>query len=99
MFSCEMDDPRITEMDPIRKMWMFYQWLGDQNDDAELAKNHGYLIGSFINPQAVQKLIGESGVSHKSTDAEFDRTTEMMEKEIKMSEQKPSKKKRRKLKT
>ena len=39
MWNCEVDDPRIIDMDPVRKIWMFEQWVGDHRDDAELAKN------------------------------------------------------------
>lgn len=98
MFKCEIDDPKIEEMDPIRKMWMFYSWLTDQKDKAEFAKNQAYLIGSFINPEAVQKLLGESGTTHKSTDAEFAKTVELMEKEVERSNKPNHKRKKRKIK-
>lgn len=102
MFSCEMDDPRIENMDPIKKMWYFHQWIGDQNDEAELAKNTAYLIGSFTNPEAVKKLMGEGSRSYSSSDEEFAKTTELMEAEVKRAEQKlespGKKKKKRKLK-
>lgn len=105
MFGCEMDDPRIENMDPMKKMWYFHQWVGDQYDQVELAKNHAYLLGSFYNPEAVQKLLGQGGRSYKSTDDEFDKTTELMEQEIKRAgqdktttESKGKKKKKRKLK-
>ena len=90
-----MDDPRIEEMDPMRKMWMFYNWIADQTDKAELAKNQAYLLGSFWNPEAVQKLMGTGGTSHKSTDAEFEKSTEMMEKEIQQANSKERKRKRK----
>lgn len=103
MFGCEMDDPRIEEMDPIKKMWYFHNWVADQNDKVELAKNQAYLVGSFIAPQAVQKILGTEGTAkHKSTDAEFEKTIEMMEKEIKQREDKEKvkgkKKKHRRIK-
>lgn len=63
-------------MDPVMKIYMFHQWLEDVNEQVELFKHHGYLIGSFTNPEAVQKLMGNSTIS--STDEEFDQTWEMV---------------------
>jgi hypothetical protein len=58
-------------MDPVQKMWMYNNWIEDQNDQAELAKNHAYLLASFWNPEAVQEILG-NGNSHKSTDEEYE---------------------------
>jgi len=65
-------------MDPVQKIWMFENWLADQNDDAELAKNHAYLLASFSHPEAVQKLLGNDGNTHQSTDEEFEETSKMI---------------------
>lgn len=70
------DDPRITEMEPIQKIWMFQNWMADQNDKMELAKNHAYLIGSFYNPEAVQQLM--DGPTHESTDDELEDSINMV---------------------
>lgn len=72
-----MDDPRITGMDPVRKMWMFNNWVADQNDEAELAKNHAYLLASFWNPEAVQQIMGE-GNTHESTEEEYEESLRMV---------------------
>jgi len=87
-------------MDPVKKMWMFHNWIADQTDDAELAKNHAYLIGSFWNPEAVQKLRGEGNTVHTSTDEEFDKSTEMVRKatlEAQKVSGKPKKKRKKKI--
>ena len=73
----DLDDPFITDMDPVRKMWMFNNWVADQNDQAELAKNHAYLLASFWNPEAVQQILGE-GNSHESTDEEYEESLNMV---------------------
>jgi len=95
MFRCEPDHPRIDEMDPIKKMWMFNNWIADQNDDIELAKNHAYLLGSFINPEAVQKLRGAGTMTHASTDEEFDKSTEIVSRQLKMEQETPKRKKKK----
>ena len=77
MWGCESDDPRITEMDPVRKMWMYENWVADQIDKAELAKNHAYLLASFSHPEAVQKILGEGNV-HESTEDELNETSKMI---------------------
>lgn len=71
------DDPWITDMDPVQKMWMFEQWLADQGDDAELAKNHAYLLASFDHPEAVKQLLGAGNV-HESTDEDFEESSRMV---------------------
>jgi hypothetical protein len=88
-------------MDPVQKMWMYSNWQADQNDEAELAKNHAYLLASFWNPEAVQELMG-NGNTHSSTDEEFEESSRMVRSEslemlsaLKEMEQ-PIKKRRRK---
>ncbi len=76
MWGCDMDDPRIADMDPVRKLWMYEQWLGDQRDDAELAKNHAYLLGSFWNPEAVQSMM--NNVVHESTEEDMQESMRMV---------------------
>ena len=66
------DDPIIENIDPVQKMWMFENWLEDKSDQYELAKHLGYLIGSFINPEAVRRLTGAGAKQFKSDDKEFD---------------------------
>ena len=76
-FQVTPDDPKIIDMDPVQKMWMYENWLGDQNDDAELAKNHAYLLASFSNPEAVKQILGE-GNTHQSSDEEFEESSRMV---------------------
>lgn len=75
---------------------MYENWLADHSDNAELAKNHAYLVGSFWNPEAVKQLI--DGDAHKSTDEEFEESSKLVRdfslKEIK--ERQKSVRKRRK---
>lgn len=64
-------------MDPVQKIWMYENWLGDQNDDAELAKNHAYLLASFWNPDAVKQILGD-GNAYASSDEEFEESSNMV---------------------
>src|SRR5579885_488068 len=73
----QIDDPDILDMDPVQKIWMYENWLADQNDDAELAKNHAYLLASFWNPEAVKQILGDGNV-HMSTDEEFEESSRMV---------------------
>jgi len=73
-------------MDPVLKLWMYNNWIADQNEQAELAKNHAYLLASFWNPEAVQKILGEGNV-HISTDDEYEESLRMVkEQSIKLME-------------
>ena len=71
-------------MDPVQKIWMYENWLADQDDMAELAKNHAYLLASFSHPDAVKELLGGGNV-HQSTDEEFEETSKMV-KEMNMKD-------------
>jgi hypothetical protein len=72
----DISDPEITEMDLVRKMWLYSQWLGDHRDDAELAKNHAYLLGSFSNPEAVKEMLNNN--VHESTDEDMEESMRMV---------------------
>jgi len=63
-------------MDPVLKLWLYYQWLGDHRDDAELAKNHAYLLGSFWNSEAVQQMMNEN--VHESSDEDMEESMRMV---------------------
>ena len=60
------------------RAWMFYSWAEDYNDEFELLKNQAYLIGSFTNPEAVKRILGQGVEVHKSTDEEFDKLSEAL---------------------
>jgi hypothetical protein len=64
-------------MDPVQKRWLFENWIGDKKDDAELAKNHAYLLASFSHPEEVKQLIGQGNV-HISTEEEFEESSRMV---------------------
>lgn len=98
MFNCKPDDPILEDINPVQKLWMFNNWIADQNDDVELAKNHAYLLGSFWNPEAVAKLRKEGDRTYTSTEEEFNKSTEMVERQLKMEQERPVKKKKRKIK-
>ena len=85
-------------MDPVQKLWMFNNWVADQNDEAELAKNHAYLLASFDHPEAVQQLLGAN--THTSTDEEFEESSRIVrEGSLKMlaalNQEKPIRRRRR----
>jgi len=82
-------------MDPVQKLWMFEHWLADRNDNAELAKNHAYLLASFSHPDAVKQILGQN--EHKSTDEEFEESTKMVKEINAKLEKSNSRKRHRKL--
>lgn len=75
-------------MDSITKIWMYEHWVEDQNDDYSLAKNHAYLLGSFWNPELVQKLAGAD--KSVSSNDDFEESLNMVkrdrDKDLKASE-------------
>jgi hypothetical protein len=84
-------------MDPVQKMWLFNNWIAKQNEQAELAKNHAYLLASFWNPEAVQQILGDGNV-HESTDEEYEESLNIVRNQsIKLLEEenKPLRRRRR----
>lgn len=57
---------------------MYYNWMEDYEDERVSLDNQGYLIGSFINPEAVKKLLGKDGETISQTDEEFEKTSQGM---------------------
>lgn len=92
----DIDDPRILEIDPVHKMWMYNNWVADQNDQAELAKNHAYLLASFWNPEAVQKILGNTN-SHESSDEDYEESLRIVKEQSfsLLAQEKPILKKRK----
>ena len=74
--SIDVGDSEIVNMDPVQKMWLYFQWLGDHRDDAELAKNHAYLLGSFFNAEAVQQMLNDN--IHESSDEDLEESMRMV---------------------
>lgn len=71
------DDPYYEDMDPVLKRWLFESWIADKKDQAELAKNHAYLLASFDHPEAVKQMLGEGNV-HVSSEEDFEESTRMV---------------------
>jgi len=96
MRGCFPDDPQIENIDPVMKAWMFYNWLEDYADENKMLENQGMLIGSFSNPELVQKILGKDGQTFASSDEEFEETSRLvMEANKKADEEKQKIKKRK----
>ncbi len=75
---------------------MFNNWVQDQKDKYELLKHHGMFLGSFINPEAVKKMMDQTTVT--STDEEFENTFKELVENNKLVELESNKPKRRRRK-
>ena len=82
-------------MDPVQKAWMFENWLADQKDSADLAKNHAYLLASFWNPEAVKQILGEGMCVHESSSEDFEESTNMIKQINERNEEKSTTKRRK----
>lgn len=69
-------DSEIVNMDPALKSWLFYSWFNDKKEKLEELKNHALLISSFINPQAVRKMLDAQSVS--TSENEFEESLEFI---------------------
>jgi len=97
MFKKFPDDPEIENMDPIMRAWMFHNWIEDFYDEHKTLENQGYLIGSFINPELVQRVLGKDSETFVSSDKEFDELSKRI-REQNDTQDKSLKKRKRKLK-
>jgi hypothetical protein len=91
-----MSDPWFEEMDPVEKALMFFNWVEDFNDEQKALENQGYLIGTFINPEMVKKMLG-GDKEFASTDEEFEKLSEKILETNRQEETPTRKRKRRKL--
>lgn len=95
------DDPQLEDMDPFMKTWMYVNWLEDFEDEKKMLDNQGYLVGSFINPEMVKKILGHGSETFASSDEEFEKTSQMVAEasnKIEEEKQKSTRKRKRKIK-
>jgi hypothetical protein len=86
-------------MEPMMRAWMFHNWLEDFSDEHKMLENQAYLIGSFINPELVKKLLGVGADTYTSSDKEFEELSKRIREQGKEQDKSLKKRKRkRKLK-
>ncbi len=85
-------------MDPVQKMWMFYSWIEERKEEVDFHKNQAYLIGGFINPSMLSKIINKDENVVSSTDEDFEKTLEMIKESGKDMENNASLRKRKRRK-
>lgn len=85
-------------MDPVQKMWMFYSWIEERREEVDFYKNHAYLIGGFINPSMLSKIVNKDENVVSSTDEDFEKTLEMIKDSNKDMENNASLRKRKRRK-
>lgn len=85
-------------MDPVQKLWMFYSWLEDKNEEREFYKNHAYLIGGFSNPTMLNKILSKDENVVSTSDEDFEKTLKMIKESNENMENNASLKKRRRRK-
>jgi hypothetical protein len=78
---------------------MYFNWMEDHQDEITSLDNQGYLIGSFINPQAVKRILGKDGETISQTDEEFDKSSGELFKQFRQEDAQksiPARKRKRK---
>lgn len=95
------DDPFITEMDPIQKVYMFYHWLEDEKENADKLKNQAYTIGGFSNPEMLQKILQQQNQGNviSSSDEDYEKSLKMVRGELEVETKKSRKRRRKKIGT
>lgn len=63
-------------MDPYLRLFIYESWVKDQEEEAETVKNNAYLLGSFINPEMVNRILDAEKNSHTMSDEAFDELSE-----------------------
>lgn len=51
---------------------MFNNWIEDINEENKRSQDLAYLIGSFINPEMVKRILGTDADTYQSDDEEFE---------------------------
>lgn len=77
------------------RAWMFHNWIEDFHDEHKTLENQGYLIGSFINPELVKRILGNDSETFESSDEEFEELSKRILEDNKELD-KPLKKRQRK---
>lgn len=98
MFKKLPDDSFFEEIDPIIRAWMYNSWIQDNQEKMDYAREHGLLIGSFLNYEAVRSIIAADNPDHMMTDEEFDKLSNELLLDDKKEEIKEIPKRRRKRK-
>lgn len=92
------DDPEMENIDPMLGAYMFNHWVEDQVNENSVLDNQAYLIGSFINPELVKKMLGVGAETFESTDDEFEQLSKELLKNNQENNNKNLKRRKRKLK-
>lgn len=74
-------------------LWMYTNWIQDQDEKQEFAKNYSILTGSFSNPQMAQRMMKAETVV--SSEEDFDKISKEIRKEAEQTVK--TKKRRRKI--
>lgn len=74
-------------------LWMYTNWIQDQDEKQEFAKNYSILTGSFSNPQMAQRMMKAETVV--SSEEDFDKISKEIRKEAEQTVK--IKKRRRKI--
>lgn len=70
------DDPFIEEMDEFTWVWMYQNWLQDQEELHKTYKNYALFIGSFFNWEMANALSKQDNPDYEVSDEEFEQAYE-----------------------
>ena len=79
------------DLDELTRIWMYYQWTEDINEEHLKLRNQACLIGSFWNVEAAKKIMNEDENTIAVSDEDFEKATQYMIEQ----NRKPKKKRRR----
>lgn len=91
----DVDDPWFDEIDPVLKIYMYEHWCRDKEEQFEMARSQSILIGSFSNPTAARDMLKSENPDFASSDADFEKSLQMIEESKKTDAQKKRKRQRR----
>lgn len=76
------DDPLITEMDPVHRLFLFYHWQDKEITHIKNMENQSIMIGMFSNPEMAKSIIekrdGNTTGEFESTDDGFQESLNMI---------------------
>lgn len=65
-------------MDEYTWVWMYTNWLRDQEEMYKTYKDYALFLGSFFNSEMAQAIMKQESPDFSSSDEDFDKATENM---------------------
>ena len=74
------DDPWFEKIDDWQWVWMYNSWIQDQEDEHAKLKNYAIFLGAFSNYEMAKNIKQTEESTIKSSDEDFEKSTNVINK-------------------